>query len=160
MFLVLWEFDVKQGCEERFESVYGPRAIGSGCSFVTMLTSELSSCAIRLDRELTSLWTSGLPRTRTNRSGKRTWKRIQRSTNNARSLPLRNARSAPSSRSPKIPKASKGLDYTSPHFDWTQQRARLLHAFAHSGTKPSGFRSGCRNSLGVPAARNTASAAR
>jgi len=24
MFLVLWEFDVKQGCEERFESVYGP----------------------------------------------------------------------------------------------------------------------------------------
>jgi hypothetical protein len=24
MFLVLWEFDVKQGCKERFESVYGP----------------------------------------------------------------------------------------------------------------------------------------
>ncbi len=24
MFLVLWEFDVKQGCEKRFESVYGP----------------------------------------------------------------------------------------------------------------------------------------
>ena len=24
MFLALWEFDVKQGCEERFESVYGP----------------------------------------------------------------------------------------------------------------------------------------
>ncbi len=24
MFLVLWEFDVKQGCAERFESVYGP----------------------------------------------------------------------------------------------------------------------------------------
>ncbi len=24
MFLVLWEFDVKQGCDERFESVYGP----------------------------------------------------------------------------------------------------------------------------------------
>jgi len=24
MFLVLWEFDVKQGCEERFESAYGP----------------------------------------------------------------------------------------------------------------------------------------
>jgi len=24
MFLVLWEFDVKQGSEERFESVYGP----------------------------------------------------------------------------------------------------------------------------------------
>jgi len=24
MFLVLWEFDVKPGCEARFESVYGP----------------------------------------------------------------------------------------------------------------------------------------
>jgi hypothetical protein len=24
MFLVLWEFDVKPGCDERFESVYGP----------------------------------------------------------------------------------------------------------------------------------------
>jgi hypothetical protein len=24
MFLVLWEYDVKQGYEERFESVYGP----------------------------------------------------------------------------------------------------------------------------------------
>ena len=24
MFLVLWEFDVKRGSEERFESVYGP----------------------------------------------------------------------------------------------------------------------------------------
>ena len=24
MFLVLWEFDVKQGSEERYESVYGP----------------------------------------------------------------------------------------------------------------------------------------
>ncbi len=24
MFLALWEFDVKQGSEERFESVYGP----------------------------------------------------------------------------------------------------------------------------------------
>lgn len=24
MFLALWEFDVKQGCDERFESVYGP----------------------------------------------------------------------------------------------------------------------------------------
>jgi heme-degrading monooxygenase HmoA len=24
MFLVLWEFEVKQGCEERFEKVYGP----------------------------------------------------------------------------------------------------------------------------------------
>ncbi len=24
MFLALWEFDVKPGCEERFESVYGP----------------------------------------------------------------------------------------------------------------------------------------
>jgi hypothetical protein len=24
MFLVLWEYDVKQGCEERFASVYGP----------------------------------------------------------------------------------------------------------------------------------------
>lgn len=23
MFLILWEFDVKQGCEARFESVYG-----------------------------------------------------------------------------------------------------------------------------------------
>jgi heme-degrading monooxygenase HmoA len=24
MFLVLWEFEVKQGCQERFEKVYGP----------------------------------------------------------------------------------------------------------------------------------------
>jgi heme-degrading monooxygenase HmoA len=24
MFLVLWEFEVKPGCEERFEKVYGP----------------------------------------------------------------------------------------------------------------------------------------
>jgi len=24
MFLVLWEFDVKPGCDEQFESVYGP----------------------------------------------------------------------------------------------------------------------------------------
>jgi hypothetical protein len=24
MFLALWEFDVKPGCEERFEKVYGP----------------------------------------------------------------------------------------------------------------------------------------
>lgn len=24
MFLALWEFDVKQGCEEQFETVYGP----------------------------------------------------------------------------------------------------------------------------------------
>jgi hypothetical protein len=24
MFLVLWEFDVKPGCENRFETVYGP----------------------------------------------------------------------------------------------------------------------------------------
>jgi len=24
MFLVLWEFEVKPGCEERFERVYGP----------------------------------------------------------------------------------------------------------------------------------------
>jgi heme-degrading monooxygenase HmoA len=25
MFLVLWEFEVKPGCEQRFERVYGPR---------------------------------------------------------------------------------------------------------------------------------------
>jgi heme-degrading monooxygenase HmoA len=25
MFVVLWEFEVKPGCEERFETVYGPR---------------------------------------------------------------------------------------------------------------------------------------
>lgn len=25
MFLALWEFDVKPGCDQRFESVYGPR---------------------------------------------------------------------------------------------------------------------------------------
>jgi quinol monooxygenase YgiN len=25
MFVVLWEFEVKPGCEERFESVYGPQ---------------------------------------------------------------------------------------------------------------------------------------
>jgi hypothetical protein len=24
MFLVLWEFEVKPGCEQRFERVYGP----------------------------------------------------------------------------------------------------------------------------------------
>jgi len=24
MFVVLWEFDVKPGCEERFETIYGP----------------------------------------------------------------------------------------------------------------------------------------
>ncbi len=24
MFLALWEFDVKPGCDERFESIYGP----------------------------------------------------------------------------------------------------------------------------------------
>jgi heme-degrading monooxygenase HmoA len=24
MFLILWEYDVKQGCEEQFEKVYGP----------------------------------------------------------------------------------------------------------------------------------------
>ncbi len=25
MFLALWEFEVKPGCEERFQSVYGPK---------------------------------------------------------------------------------------------------------------------------------------
>ena len=30
MFLVLWEFDVKPGCDERFESVYGPSGDGKG----------------------------------------------------------------------------------------------------------------------------------
>jgi hypothetical protein len=27
MFLVLWEFDVKPGCDERFENVYGPSGV-------------------------------------------------------------------------------------------------------------------------------------
>ena len=29
MFLVLWEFEVKSGCMERFQSVYGPMGSGS-----------------------------------------------------------------------------------------------------------------------------------
>jgi hypothetical protein len=32
MFLVLWEFEVKPGCEKRFERVYGPGATGIPCS--------------------------------------------------------------------------------------------------------------------------------
>lgn len=46
MFLILREYDVKQGCQEQFERVYGPDGDWPNCFRTIPLTNELSSCAI------------------------------------------------------------------------------------------------------------------
>jgi heme-degrading monooxygenase HmoA len=54
MFVALWEFDVKPGCEERFEKVYGPdgdwaRLFGSDSNYQeTRLLQDASRAAIYL----------------------------------------------------------------------------------------------------------------
>jgi hypothetical protein len=39
MFVVLWEFEVKPGCEERFETVYGP-----GGDWLPFFDAMLNTC--------------------------------------------------------------------------------------------------------------------
>jgi len=49
MFLVLWEFEVKPGCEERFEKVYGP-----GGEWARLFRSDSQYRETRLVRD--SFW--------------------------------------------------------------------------------------------------------
>jgi hypothetical protein len=44
MFLVLWEFEVKPECEERFERVYGTSGDWDSC-FVAIPTMSGPSCS-------------------------------------------------------------------------------------------------------------------
>jgi hypothetical protein len=46
MFLALWEFDVKPGCDERFKSARGLMGIGPSRFGATLLSNELSCCRI------------------------------------------------------------------------------------------------------------------
>jgi hypothetical protein len=45
MFLALWEFDVKPGCDERFENVYGPD--GDWAQFFRLDTAYLRTLLLR-----------------------------------------------------------------------------------------------------------------
>jgi Antibiotic biosynthesis monooxygenase len=47
MFLVLWEFEVKPGCEERFERVYGP-----GGDWASLFRRDASHAGTRLFRDM------------------------------------------------------------------------------------------------------------
>ena len=44
MLLALWEFEVKPGCEERFERVYGPGGDWDPC-FVAIPTMSGPNCS-------------------------------------------------------------------------------------------------------------------
>jgi hypothetical protein len=46
MFLALWEFDVKPGCDERLVSVSGPSGDWAGFFVAIPHTKELSSCVM------------------------------------------------------------------------------------------------------------------
>ena len=46
MFVALWEYEVKPGCEERFKNAYRPAGDWLGCSRATRTTARLVFCAI------------------------------------------------------------------------------------------------------------------
>jgi hypothetical protein len=78
MFVVLWEFDVKPGCEGRFESIYGPEG-----DWVRLFPSEPSYVRTDLLRDAArervyvtcDYWES---RKRTKNSGKRILRRTMK----------------------------------------------------------------------------------
>jgi hypothetical protein len=50
MFLVLWEFEVKPGCEKRFERVHARTATGLRCFAAIRTMRELTCSAKRPSR--------------------------------------------------------------------------------------------------------------
>ena len=101
MFVILWEFEVKPGCEKPFEDSYGPD--GDWAMFFRRDThyreTRLLRDAVRSDRYVT-------------------------------------------------------VDF------WDSREAYAGYICENKPTRPSGGRSGCRNCLGVPDVRRTASADR
>ena len=61
MFVVLWEYEVKPGCGQAFEKVYGPAATGTLCFAAKRTMLELPCSATRLDRKFISRPTIGIP---------------------------------------------------------------------------------------------------
>jgi len=61
MFVALWEFEVKPGCEERLEKVYGPR--GDWRNTSVAIRDIAAHCCARMPAglPLTSPWTHGPP---------------------------------------------------------------------------------------------------
>jgi hypothetical protein len=69
MFLVLWEFEVKPGNEERFEQVYGPDAVTGIPSFAAIQTMQELDCSrTRRGPVCISLPTTGSPENPTRNS--------------------------------------------------------------------------------------------
>ena len=65
MFLVLWGFEVKPGCEQRFERVYGPGVTGIPCFGAIPTMREVICSATLGNRAFTSLPTTGFRANRT-----------------------------------------------------------------------------------------------
>ncbi len=79
MFVALWEYEVKPGCEERFENAYGPGGEWCGCSGATQTTSRLDCCVIPFVLQFTSRSISGIRARRMKvfcRSAKRNTRRL------------------------------------------------------------------------------------
>jgi len=71
MFLVLWEFEVKPGREERFQQVYAPAATGTPFFAPTRIIWEPDCSTTRREAASISLLTTGSPANPTSSSEKR-----------------------------------------------------------------------------------------
>jgi hypothetical protein len=61
MFLVLWEFEVKPGREQRFQEVYGLAVTGIPCFAPIRIMREPDCSATQLEATFISLLTIGSP---------------------------------------------------------------------------------------------------
>ena len=163
MFLALWEYEVKPGCEERFEKVYGPAgdwAMLFRCDSnyqETRLLRDPFRPAIYLTLDF---WKSRQAHEEFLAARQPTAPNIRGSTPLAKAL--RSMRDAPaitnslhrerrSATNDQMPEMS---DPFPPEWD------AVLCLPNHIATNPSGSRSGCTNLCGVPATRSRASAAK
>ena len=136
MFLVLWVFEVKPGCEQRFERVYGPG--GDWDSLFRRDPDHARTALLRDTMKPRVYWTADYWKSR------KSYEEFlpSQAPNTDLWTPWRtNGR------------RTRGTS------DRTKA-SRLNQARAHSETKPSAPRSGRRNLFGAPATRNIASAAR
>ncbi len=136
MFLVLWEYEVKPGFEQRFERVYGPGVTGIPC-FGAIRTMPV----LFMFR------------------GNRSFSRV--SHHGLLALPqiLRRIPGSPEQHT-IIRRGNRGSDSPRAARRAAGNRRDLNQFGAHSATRPSARSSGCTNRCGRPSLRNSASAAR
>jgi len=141
MFLVLWEFDVKPGFEERFESVYGPSGdwaqlfLRDPAYQRTLLLRD----PFRMRTYVTlDFWDSKKAYDSFCQGNTAAYSALDE---HCEELTSAERKLGAFEQLPENPWHLQRPSRSTP-LDWTQRTARLLHFFTHNGTRPSGFKSG------------------